>query len=1034
MAGASGPGLYRPAPALVVRAPLLPVERRAALDPGDLDPLSRSAIHAASPALAGELDGPRPLSPRARAAVLRYLLRMSARPTPYGLFAGVGLARWGEATTLEIAGVSRPTRTRPDMGWLAGWVFSLEADARLRGQARVVANTCAYERDGRIYLADRGTSGHLDRPDVSIRASPAVRRALTAAARPVAVTQLRAMLLAGTPGATAEKASALIDELCRLDLLLSDLRPPLTGEPAGHVLGRLAALPAAAELARDLSAALARVRAADEVRPEDGPRYAAALCAARQALRDLHVPGAPGTADGDVLQIDSALPLGGGSVHRQVGEDAARAVQILLGLHPEPAGPAWLAAYRDRVLHRYGPDRLVPLLELIDPRFGLGLPDRGAGVPRADPGRRSRRDARLMELATAALRRGALEVELSEEDLGVLATGSPDAAALPLSMELSAFVVAADRAALDRRDYRLVIGPNLGGQAAGRGLGRFADLLGEPAADLLRWACEAEEAAEQADASPVTAELVYLPGRHRTANVTVRPAVRAYEIPVGVSAGVDAGHVIAPDRLAVVVRDGRLRLWWPDAGREVRVASGHMLNPAAAPAVCRFLSEVGQDGVMALSGFDWGPAAALPFLPRVRTGRVVLRPAQWRGWRDRWREALHAADPGAFTWALQRWRQQWTVPRQVYLTAGDNRLLLDLDDPDQAGLLRAELRRPGHGEVVLHEGLPATDQAWLPGPGGHYVSEFVIPLIRRAPLPADSAGRARDRRGSPRPAVAEADRLRRPGTDWLYVTLPGPARREDALLAGPVRSLGTELIGRGDADAWFVVRYGEPERHLRLRLHGDPERLVECTLPRVAKWAAGLVAAGERSGFGVGTYEREVERYGGPAAMTMAEAVFCADSAAVCALLCVVDGHEDRRLEVAVLSIDALLRGLGPVVPDRRAWLARMAPPPRETGTAWREGQGRLRALLAGQPEEDEWARETAPILDELAGRVRPTAEQIAALDAAGALQAPAADVAGSLVHLHANRIGLDHARERLALGLLHRALASLKAAPLPAR
>jgi lantibiotic biosynthesis protein len=1016
---------------------MLPVERRAALDPGDLDPVSRSAIHAASPALARELGGSRPLPPAARAAVLRYLVRMSARPTPYGLFAGVGLARWGEETTLEIASASRPTRTRPDMGWLAGWVLSLEADEPVH----VVANACAFERDGRVYLADRGTSGHRGRPDVSVRATGAVRHALAASRRPIPVTELRALLLAGIPGATPEKAGALVEELCRLDLLLSDLRPPLTGDPAGHVLGKLASRPAGADRARDLSAALTRVRAADEVRPEEGDRYAAALCAARQALRDLHRPA----TDGDVLQVDSSLPLDGGSVHRRVGEDAARVVDLLLGLHPAPGGPAWLAVYRGRMLHRYGPDRLVPLLELLDPRFGLGPPDRGATVPRGDQARHGRRDARLMELAAVALRQGAAEVELSDGDLEVLATGGLDTAALAPSVELSAFVVAADRAALDRGDYRLVIGPNLGGQAAGRGLARFADLLGDPAADLLRWTAEAEEAAARADAtlpgagaSPVIVELVYLPARHRTANVTVRPAVRGYEIPVGVSAGVDAGHVIAPDRLAVVVRDGRLRLWWPDADREVLVASGHMLNPAAAPAMCRFLSEVGQDGITALTGFDWGPASALPFLPRVRAGRVVLRPAQWRGRRDRWREVLSAADPGAFPRGLDRWRRQWAVPREVYLAVGDNRLLLDLDDPDQAGLLRADLCRPGHGDVVLHEGLPASDQAWLPGPGGHYVSELVIPLVRRAPAPGPAAGRSSPQpaagRASPRPAASEADRLRPPGSDWLYATLAGQGRGEDALLAGPVRSLATGLLGGGDADAWFVVRYAAPERHLRLRLHGDPERLVERTLPLVARWAARLVAAGERSRFGIEAYEREVERYGGPAAMTLAEAVFCADSAAACELLALIGGHEDRRLELAVLGIDALLRGLEPVIPQRRSWLGLAAPPPLESGTAWRERKGRLRTLLADRAGDGDWAREADPVLGRLAEQVRPAAERIAALDADGALHAPAADVVASLIHMHANRIGLDRAGERLALGLLHRALASLDAAPLSAR
>ena len=96
-------------------------------------------------------------------------------------------------------------------------------------------------------------------------------------------------------------------------------------------------------------------------------------------------------------------------------------------------------------------------------------------------------------------------------------------------------------------------------------------------------------------------------------------------------------------------------------------------------------------------------------------------------------------------------------------------------------------------------------------------------------------------------------------------------------------------------------------------------------------------------------------------------------------------------------------------------------------------GQGTA-AHPAGPPGEDgDWAGEAKPILRLLTERVRPSAERIAALDD-DALCVPPAGIVDSLVHLHANRIGLDQVGERLALGLLHRALASLDAAPLPVR
>ena len=51
---------------------------------------------------------------------------MSTRPTPYGMFAAVGLAEPGAATDLTDRRARARTRTRPDMAWLLGFVAALE--------------------------------------------------------------------------------------------------------------------------------------------------------------------------------------------------------------------------------------------------------------------------------------------------------------------------------------------------------------------------------------------------------------------------------------------------------------------------------------------------------------------------------------------------------------------------------------------------------------------------------------------------------------------------------------------------------------------------------------------------------------------------------------------------------------------------------------------------------------------------------------------------------------------------------------------
>ena len=206
-------------------------------------------------------------------------------------------------------------------------------------------------------------------------------------------------------------------------------------------------------------------------------------------------------------------------------------------------------------------------------------------------------------------------------------------------------------------------------------------------------------------------------------------------------------------------------------------------------------------------------------------------------------------------------------------------------------------------------------------------------------------------------------------------------------------------------------------------------------LPSAAVWAAGLVAGGRRARFGVEVYERELERYGGPEATTLAETLFCADSAATAELLRRLRAEAGRldRTELAVLSVDDLLDSLGMDLEARARWCAGEDRSPAG-GPEYRERKERLRRLLAGT--DGALGEAHAGVVATLAERrraVAPVATHLAALAGAGELTRPLPDPAGSYVHLHCSRLlGPEADGERLVLGLLRRTLSSLVAAPLP--
>jgi thiopeptide-type bacteriocin biosynthesis protein len=991
---------YEPLGWVLVRTPLLPARRWRELAGSALplgDPRVQRALAVASPSLARVLAKDVDAGTRARLAALRYLMRMSTRCTPYGLNAGVSLAGWGERTDLALDAAD-VVRARLDMGLLMAFVGALEARIEVARALVVRAHPLVSVRAGRAVLPER-FSGDGEAMRVSVGANAPVRRALALArAEPVPFAELAATL-AREYDVALERAEGLVHGLVREGLLLTDLRPPMTrNAPADHVLDRLAAIPAARADRERLAAAVA---ACDRWAGMEASAGAAAFTDLARDLVEGH--------DRPTVHVDLGRPLKGCAISAAVGAEAARAAELLMRLSSLPEGPRSLSAYRDRFLERYGSEAEVPLPELLDPQLGLGPLDltHDNGPPVAE----GRRERRLLTLAASALQEGVTHIGLDDETLEDLSTSSAAADVFP-TVELAFGVAARSPAALDAGDYTLVVTPGVGSYAAGRMLGRFAYLFGARGESALREA--AQRQAEQT-AGALAAELVYVPDRGWLGNMSIRPGISGREIALDATPGVGNSATIPVDELVVGVSDERFVVRWPREGAYIDVTAGHMLNPALAPAAATFLANAREAGRPVLSGFSWGPAQGFPRLPRVAVGRVVLAPATWRPFAP---GEVDAGAPDTFAEALAAWRERWALPRHAYVVQGDRRLLVDLDAPDHVEVVRRLAAADIAYRPVLQEPLPGVDDAWLPGPGGTYLCEIVVPLARR-----DAPQQPPKRPAGSAAPPHRAARLRPPGTDWLYAKLYAAPAVADELLAGPVRAFATQALEDGAAEDWFFLRFADPDPHLRVRFRGEPARLAADLEPRLSTWAAELVAAGALSRMAYDTYLREVARYGGETGIEAAETVFGADSRAAADLVALdLDGGLPAPRElVAVVSADRLLAGFGFDAPARLEWARRRVSSRADAGDTWREHKNLLRTLVGG------------PALDVLADVLaRRDAESAPAAPAlAGVAWPPPGQVTASLVHMLCNRLlGTDREAENRVLGLLCRVRDSLARAP----
>ncbi|MYS54848.1 Lanthionine biosynthesis protein LanB, partial [Streptomyces sp. SID6013] len=88
---------------------------------------------------------------RAVVSVMRYLLRMTGRATPNGLFAGIAPASFGERPGWSWGEWHRPV-IRADGDWIADLIASLEANPELLRHLHVMANNTISVRGDRLIV------------------------------------------------------------------------------------------------------------------------------------------------------------------------------------------------------------------------------------------------------------------------------------------------------------------------------------------------------------------------------------------------------------------------------------------------------------------------------------------------------------------------------------------------------------------------------------------------------------------------------------------------------------------------------------------------------------------------------------------------------------------------------------------------------------------------------------------------------------------------------------------------------------------
>jgi len=1043
---------YRPLSAFLYRAPLLPAQALSSASRRLLaHPWGRRAIEEASPSLARTLaaEGHEVAGSDAGRALSRYARRAAYRPTPQGLWAGVGVGMLGEA--LQVDTGARPeivsgsawgrvrvrARSYLDQPAVRERVTLRIAPSLLEGRSRYVWLCLGREQEGQQRASEEHTAAREAWLEAVVDACrgwtpwPEVRERLVRhpAAR-------RGILRGSEPD---EVLLSLIDD----ELLHCHLFPPLVGPPAETWLA-------------DALAAI-------------GPLAAQPDQNEAEALPGELVFHGRVTLPADVVARAAALvPL------------LTRLQNALAGPPAERHGLGGYGAAWESLTALHGEGR-IPLTALGCGDFGVSAQEGADNGTEATPASgaattTSRFFTWLGAAIGATMVSGAPELALDLDTLDVLLPpcDPPATAELFLSPTTTSESEAATNN--DRDDDTAddtSVGPAAGDgrgwllglhAPAGSSWGRFLHRLPLAAGEALAPAWQELRAAEDSAVSQEEAIDVSYAASLALGDLGHHPPFRTRCLALSSWPTPDR-EAVTPAGLGLVCEEGEAA----HASELVSLSEEHATRTVSPRPLHRVRAHTAPPGIYRLlAGWTlqrqhapWlmplGPLADLPSLPRITLAGFVVSPATWR---IPWPEAnntsrghqvlgdplgaLRAGDP---TLDVQSWRQADGLPRWVQVGEGDELIPVDLQAPEAARDLR------GHSHVFELWPPPGD----LPDRRGRRV-EAVVAVVS---TPNQGQREHLTRRNLRRAARADVVAPYESSYDeWSTYKLFGPLDRQDDLLSEVVRPFlqgcgPRSGAAKGERPPWFFQRYVEGpgvRHHVRLRLAGSPSTQAtwEAALRRIGAPAreSGVLSALERA-----PYVPERGRFG-EAHLPVIHRLFQAQSEAALALLTLdleAGSQEDRTLSLVRL-FDAFATGWGWEIEEREALARRRreaeskaergeqhafaaagAPgtgdrpdvesraAQKERDQLFRRVRGRLRAWLGASSGE---ARDA--LTATLRRLIRDTREATRGLsrESAEALLPP-------LLHLFAVRVaGADRGAELTAYVLWERTLEGLRRSP----
>lgn len=827
-------------------------------------------------------------------AILKYWLRMSTRPTPFGIFAGNAMGKLHDDTKIIInRSAEHYVHSRVDM-YILGLMFEhINRDVAIRDRIKFYPNSSIFLVAGKLrYLEYKLKSSDRIYSIAEVEYSLPLKTIVEGAKNGARISELVSLICDDEIGES--EAYEFIIEVINSQVLISELDINVTGTPyMQYLIDKLTDIPEAKVYLSKLKQIAGILNSSPLVKNfEEIKKCVSSM---------IELPG----ENPHLIHADLFVSTTSNTLSKSLAQNIVTNFERLFQLLPN-SEPNRITQFREKFLERYE-HRMVPLMQALDPDIGIGynqLANPSLGIPglldkiqfigAGSPEREQLSDFskyinyKLYE----CFNNGKTEIEITDDDIERFSFKGEKT--IPDAMYVKGALIEDSNSKSRKIMFEF---KDFNPSSTATLIGRFCHGREEFANKVLQYSREEESFNKDA----IWAEVAHV-NNIRQVNISARPLLRDFEIPYLSNSVVSNHFKIYVDDLYLRVVKKEIILWSKRLNKQVipKLTSAHNFRTGV-PGYT-FLCDLQFQNLYYDNFFRWSEInESLPFLPSVIYKNVIITKARWKIRHDGSKALSKSPNDELLTY-FKELSTRLKLPRFVIICQGDNDMPIDMHNIHCLRILAEQMIRTH--EVVLREFSHTPENCVVKDVNGlSFSNEVVIPMTK--------AVKNENREFHNKVPNEVIQRHFVAGSEWLYVKIFCGIKAAENLLIESIKPFIDSLIKRQVIDQWFFVRYTLPDNHLRIRFHGKgmfwSKVIEEFNLLLYPK-----IAQGSIDKYAIDTYVREIERYGSDT-MLAGENFFHVDSDAVLSFLDVETtlGDESLRWIFGLRGVDALLDDFG---------------------------------------------------------------------------------------------------------------------------